>query len=457
MEVPDDRAGVSLQCPLCRRLVDVPHLSDLGHLTDDGSYKIDELELREEPERLPELYRAFAPTRVDESGNDIDLRHNPDRIQRPVQDDDVLEMIEDGPKLPPKYDPVTGELIREIEIKDDGRRKVDPSAIPMAQAVINYATGDTAKRFSGWKIIPELFKFQNAFVMMIIFVVHVFLQIMMFPLLVGIWIILPGFFFLVGALIAHYANVVGDIGPDNKDELPRPGRDLSWYDDLWNPFIQSSLALGLCYGPLAFIGHLPPNMRLAFAGTILIIGTVAFPAIYLTTTTSGTVMNLAPDKLLRVISTLGIHYFFAVGLWVLSAFVYMLGIGGTLMALSTLLDDSGTSPVTTTAPAMGWTWGFASPWLVSYPLLVIGIVMMHAFCWYIGLQYREYYENFDWYLQRHHKKIEVIRSASGLAANTRVVPAAPPPIAKQAPQPVIPAGPAGSAGGAGRSTGPRGG
>jgi hypothetical protein len=109
------------------------------------------------------------------------------------------------------------------------------------------------------------------------------------------------------------------------------------------------------------------------------------------------------------------------------------------MALATLLDDSGTSPVTTTAPTFGWTWGFASPWLVSYPLLLIGIVLMHAYCWYLGLQYREYNENFDWYLQRHHRKIEVIRSATGVMAATRAAPA-PPPVAKAAPQPVIPVG-----------------
>jgi hypothetical protein len=37
----------------------------------------------------------------------------------------------------------------------------------------------------------------------------------------------------------------------------------------------------------------------------------------------------------------------------------------------------------------------------AWPLLVGGIYLMHAFCWYLGLAYRKYHEKFPWVFQRH--------------------------------------------------------
>jgi hypothetical protein len=46
-----------------------------------------------------------------------------------------------------------------------------------------------------------------------------------------------------------------------------------------------------------------------------------------------------------------------------------------------------------------------NPWVVTaiaYPLLIVGIFMMHVFCWYLGLQYRTYQPTFHWALQSHY-------------------------------------------------------
>jgi len=283
----------------------------------------------------------------------------------------------------------------------------------MAKAVINYAGADTREDFSPWRIIPEMFKFTNVFVMFLIFVVHIFLQLMMFPLMIGMWLIIPGFFFLVGALIAHYANVVNDVGPDQKDELPRPGRDLSWVDDLWGPFVNSIVAIFVCYGALLFTPHISSVARIAYVGTIIAIGTIGFPAIFLTTTTSGTILNLAPDNVLRVIGALGATYLVAVGLWAVCAAIYIFGIVGTLLALSSLMDPT---------PPTG-SWYTSPPVIIGYPALLVGIVMMHGYCWFLGLLYRKHHEAFDWYLQKHYRKVDLVRTKRGYAV------APPPPSA----------------------------
>jgi hypothetical protein len=62
----------------------------------------------------------------------------------------------------------------------------------------------------------------------------------------------------------------------------------------------------------------------------------------------------------------------------------------------------------------------APPFWASYPALIVGIVIMHAFCWYLALQYRKHHEEFGWAFQYHAKKDDVTPK--------RAYPAAPPPI-----------------------------
>ncbi|HYO09702.1 MAG TPA: hypothetical protein VER17_12080 [Tepidisphaeraceae bacterium] len=432
LEVPVERAGTSLQCPQCGRLVDVPTLSDLASLSEDGTYLIDEADARDEPDRLEKLTRAFSRQRTDAHGNEIDLRErfgedDPERepageietLEEAGDDDDegnpVLAAQEEAldvlakhafePPPPPRYDPETGELLRPLPLQQEPI-VFDPSTVPMAKAVINYAGADVSRGFRAWQIVPELFRFTNLFVMGLIFATHVFLQMMMFPLVIGMWLILPGFFFLCGALVAHYANVVNDVGYDQKDELPRPLRDLSWTDDIWGPFVHGMTALFVCYGALMFTDKFTGVGKLAFAGTVVILGTIGFPAVFLTTTSSGTVLNLMPDRLLRVMGALGPKYLIAVALWAASAVVYLAGNVATIFFLSSLLSEPGATP-NVIGPELHA--------LLGYGLLMLGIVMMHGFCWYLGLQYRGHHEQFNWLLQRHHKKVDLIRPKYGFA------------------------------------------
>jgi hypothetical protein len=79
--------------------------------------------------------------------------------------------------------------------------------------------------------------------------------------------------------------------------------------------------------------------------------------------------------------------------------------------------------------------GVFKPMFLGYPLLLIGIMLAHGFCWYLGLQYRAHHDEFDWYLQRHQRRVEMIKSPTGImvpAPNKPVAPLKPPPIPPKA-------------------------
>jgi len=163
LEVSIEQAGMSIQCPCCGRLVDVPTLSDLQTIDEDGLYRMGELELQEEPDRLAKLHRAFWRNRTDEQGNEIDLREN---FQEEIPVAEPIETLEEANPLdaaigdpviaaeeeaidvlakdafekppPPRYDPITGELLRPLPLQEEPVH-FDPATVPMAQAVINYA------------------------------------------------------------------------------------------------------------------------------------------------------------------------------------------------------------------------------------------------------------------------------------------------------------------------------
>lgn len=419
----DDFAGSSIQCPKCRRLVDVPTLSDIRTLTEDGTYKMGRLEIRDEPDRLAKLQRAFGPSRTDEDGNEIDLREKFGDDAIPMEDDDILEVVKEE-VIPPKYDPVTGELVRAVPLKREPV-KFDPATIPMAKAVINYAAGDQKNEFNGWRIWPEMFRLPNLFVMSIVLVAHVALIMMAFPINSGLLIIAPGFIFVACAIIAHYSNVVQEIAIDANDELPRPLRDLNWSEDIFGPFLHICFSLLLCYGPMFFAFRFPAKFALAYAMGMFIVGTILFPAVFLTKTTSGTILNLAPDRLLRVISSLGLRYLFLVALWALALVVYL---AGNLCAIVGSLQ--------TVWRTLSLPFGINVPLAVGYALLLIGIMLMHGFCWYLGLMYRTHHDGFDWHLQYHKRKKDIVRQRPGM---TVAKPSLDPPIAKAIPaEPVRP-------------------
>jgi hypothetical protein len=400
LNVTDDRAGSSMQCPFCGKLVDVPLLSDLANIGEDGTYNVGPDEQRE-VHKLAEMQRVYSRQRTDELGRDIDLRPGerdfanlgePETLQ--FADDPEAEAAE-ARLAAPKYDPVTGELVRPIDIQQTDHAPT--AALPVAKAMVGYASPklEAAADFHPGRIIPEMFKFTNLTVMLVIFCAHIFLQMTTFPLMGGFFLLTPVFFIMGALLMAHYAVIVEDIGVEQQDELPRPLRNFAWHEDMWGPFVQFASSLLLCYGGIIALNWTPPILALPLFASVMIFGTIAFPAVLLTQTTSGTYLNLSPDRLLRVISELGMSYVLCVILWAIASVTYIFGIIASMLAVLKLFVP----------PAPG-QWYLNIPVTIGYPALLTGIFVMHGFTWYLGLMYRQHHPHFNWAYQHHVRTVK---------------------------------------------------
>src|SRR5207248_6101640 len=110
-------------CPNCGKLVDVPTLTELESLSADGTYKLDAPPhvptVQEEQAHVAELHRVFTRDHVDQYGREIDLRPTMDDVRRSGVDEVSVEMKDELKPGAPRYDPVTGELVRPMDVKGD--------------------------------------------------------------------------------------------------------------------------------------------------------------------------------------------------------------------------------------------------------------------------------------------------------------------------------------------------
>lgn len=400
----EDMAGGLVQCPRCGLLADVPTISELENITEDGAFKINDAAPITDNIELADLHDAFAPGTIDEEGNAIDLRSDAEHFRRIGVRADA-----DPPRVAPKYDPSTGELIRPLELKDErgdadarasrgcAHTEITPIApmpvIPIHHPKsVGYAVGELRKQVTTATLMLELLMPANAIVMFFIFVLyviagfattilgvggaffHISLQILNFPL----WLIL-----------AHYGCVIEDTGPDSHDELPRPFRHFGLAEDLWNPFIRVFRAGLICFLP-ALIAGMPRvpmgSLRTPVVLILELIGAFFLPAVLLTTVTGTTSANLRPDRVLAVIRRCGGDYILAVGLLVLSLVptgFYLIGPAIIPNGADSILLDRIYKPA------------------VAMPVLAICVYLLHFFCWHLGLLYRAHHDEFPWEMQRH--------------------------------------------------------
>jgi hypothetical protein len=381
---PDEEAGGMTQCPQCKRLVDIPIPGDLANFEEDGTVKMD-IPFADEPEedRMRELTRAYLPRRQDANGEDYDLRVTMEQIEAAGTEEIPLELKDEVKPGAPKYDPVTGELIRPMALKEDAYQKVIP--LP-PQVTLGYARpAEQEMEVPPWRIPLELFKVQNLAVMVGFFAM---LMLAMFMwVAIGGGLFFAGFFviFVYMVMMAHGSNVVEDIGHAGKDELPAPLRGVEFGEDIWKPFVNFAGAAMLCEAPGVILVQ---NGQWAAGYALLALGWFMFPAILLTLSTSGSVMNLRPDRVFSVIGHCGISYVFAVGLWVAATATFFVGHEIAVAWAMSLMKPFGFIKL----PVPVW---------VAFALMVVGIYLFHWFCWRLGLLYRQHHEKFPWVLQQH--------------------------------------------------------
>jgi hypothetical protein len=448
-ETDENMAGGLVQCPRCGKLNDIPTLSDLQLIAEDGTYRVGVDTPEDEANRLAELKRAFSRKRVDEYGAEIDLRPTMQDIQSYGAEEVPLELKDEVRPGAPKYDPITGELIRPMDVRTPTAAESAIPAMPVPQKMLKYATPDEHVVTNGFHILRQMFTLPNLVVMLVIFMVHLFVQATMFAMFFFILLFIP-LMLIIALLIAHYANTIDETGPEVRDELPRPLRNVSWHDDMWGPFFNVMVAFGFAYVPglACLLLDVPILVRVSLCVTLCLAGTLAFPAVLLTTTTSGTVLNLRPDRVWGVARVCGVAYLFMLIGWLVSFGVYLFAIVGTLAAVDTLFGGS---------PGQGMM-QVIFHWAVQYPLLLVGIYLMHAYAWYLGLQYRKHHADFPWVLQRYHGRrgegsagprqgFSVLPTGADVAGRVRApktaAAKAPPPRVTPKPVQVLPEPPAG--------------
>lgn len=390
ISVDDEQAGGLIQCPRCGRLNDVPTLSDLRNLDADGGFKISELEIVEEPQRLQRVTEAFTRNRYDESGEEIDLRPTIDDVDRAGIDEIPLATDERDLLGTPKYDPITGELVEPIKIKTEPKDHVGD--IPMATPVLGYAG-----RTENGELIPisvALLMPVNLFAMMFVFFGYVVLGISMFlfapfAAAMGIRAFWFGVITIVPLLAAHYVNVISEMALEERDELPRLLRNFSWGEDIWGPFVQIFLSTAICFGPLAAWAAQDAMPRVIHDGVsmlLLLAGSACFPAVLLTAATSGSVPNLRPDRVFSVIRAGGASYAIIVACTVFLVFTTLIGVAGP-----------------SAVPISQFRTGYRSlgaAWL-AIPLVISHLYVAHYAAWKLGTLYRTRHHKFKWVMQTH--------------------------------------------------------
>lgn len=402
--LPDDMAGGLTQCPRCRRLVDVPSLSDLQSIAEDGTFKLEDAPVLEEEHRIERLREAFARRRVDDAGQEIDLRPTLSEVRLAGEPGAPV-----GPaRTPRRYDPETGELILPLDVRagapGPGLPKERPPGAPIEPvSVVAPAT------LGPWNLLLELFKPVNLVVMLFVLMGYALGQFVAdHPyLFMGMHYFAVVFILLVMALsMAHYAVTVEETGPHGLDELPRPLRDFDFGDDLWRPLCNALGAVLVAYWPVLLYRELGSRdvpllewIRLA----ALILGSVGFPAVFLTFTSSGaTLVNLRPDRVIGVMRHGGSSYWLAMATWFLAGgLTYWIVFGAPLGAgwIGRLVGVTGL-----TLSGM------------QYAVLAITVYLTHWFCWQLGLVYRRHHEAFPWAYQRHipvNRIAEQAREAAG--------------------------------------------
>ncbi len=237
----------------------------------------------------------------------------------------------------------------------------------------------------------------NLAAMFFVLVAHVFLAMAIIATLWSFVAILALFVVGVG-LVAHYANVVEEIALEERDELPRFLRHFSFGEDIWFPFINVFLAWMICFGPGVIVWatgtlmHWRADRVMLIAVAWDVIGLMFFPAVVLTTITSGSLTNLRPDRLLGTIARIGPRYVLLAIVYTAAIMVYYEGVNGTIANFIKV-----------------FTGGVSFRWfidgLIAYGSLILGIYLMHYFAWIMGLCYRAGHNEFPWVFQRRSRLI----------------------------------------------------
>lgn len=448
--LPESESGGVVQCPVCGLLSDVPRLDELPSLEDDGTLKLAPQPAPNPRLTLREATRVFSKSKRDEAGEVIDLRPTIDDF-RNAGDNTAAASEEGVTPVPtrPRYDPLTGELIRPIELApttepdeagQPGRFGPTRDRTPgTAGAPATFATASVAvpsERLSDELFPPPalarlpllLLDPVNLSVLLFVVCVKALMLALLGPVVLGLWFIAPLPLSVAVILAAHYANCIDDLGPGHHDELPRPLRSAELMTDLIRPFLRFSVATGLAFGPAAIcVLHLGGPARFIAAGVLAAAGVLLYPALLITTCVSQHYGNLSPVRVLATVATLGWAYLPAIGLSALAVAAHGVTViaaadlASRLLGMGSPLADYLSARVVLTCAVAG---------------TLAGVYLAHLAAWTLGVLYRRHEGTFPWIFdelerqRQEHKRLKVLaelertRARAARAGSTSPPPAA---------------------------------
>jgi hypothetical protein len=385
-EEPDEAAGSGVQCPRCMLLNDVPRLGELPSIKGDGTYEVGQSLSTPRPDAAENLIQTFAKTKVDGEGNPIDLR-GPAEALEDVGAYETVEQLQRRQR--PRYDPETGDLLTPIPLAAATEQTRAPE-VPFAKPALDYAPDPKPLG----SVFVQLIQPYNLVVMFFVFCVCLLGGMTGIVVVARLYFFLPVILAIAIVLMAHYGNVVNEIGVEDRDELPRVLGDFRFHEDVLLPAAAAATAGVICYGvpALLFFVPLPIAMAAALASLLAVFATYFFPAILLTLLSSGSISNLRPDRVLAVIHRDRRGY-----LRIVALFVGALACSALAMA-SLIVEAMRMAFISVNAPAG------ATNLLIGLPLLVLSIFVTHQFCWNLGLYYRRNHPFFPWVGRFHEQK-----------------------------------------------------
>lgn len=388
-DVPAEMAGESLQCPACRRLVDVPRLSDIDAFENDGTVRLNDS--HQTPSALVDKLRAF--------GHRDDMRPSLEEFLIAGTGDPATTPKE-RPK--PRYDPVTGELMLPVEIAND--ELPPPPPVDTGAPVLGYARtvpqaglADERGKLNWWAVPWRLLGGWSLMALIIIWAVHVFCMVGVMIPGFNVFFILPAFV-IVLIMVAHYTNTIEEFGPNERDNIPVLLRSVSLGEDVIQPLFKCGVSSLYAFFPLLAIAIFsPPHafrdyplLWLAPLGW----GLLLFPAALFTMVCGGVVHNLMPQRLLSVVIAAPVRY-------ALASMVFYVALFGYCVALDTIEISPPTALVpSATQSQLLKTVANAS---ITAGMFAGVVYLMHLAAAWLGLIYRSKHNDFNWVLQRHER------------------------------------------------------
>jgi hypothetical protein len=185
--------------------------------------------------------------------------------------------------------------------------------------------------------------------------------------------------------------------------------NIEWANDFFRPLFTVLAASIACFLPagICIAVHAGYGVLTTLALLLSLAGTGFLPGVLLTLTTSGSVMNLSPGRVLSTIRICGARYLSPLFSWVLALITFGAG-------LSFAMDDIFNA---TSGGVFGTKLSSST---LAYPLMAAGIIILHFCGFELGMLYRKHHRSFPWLLQRHSPVHHPRRSAAIRSATRRV-------------------------------------